>query len=149
VSVNSQTSTNGRIWQALEPFVRSVVPMVLVWAGMVVLAAAGGYPGVVCITPLAWVLATWTGSQYAQLAAGRRARLPLLGPALAGAALGLCLGIIFMIANEVAFVPGVEAEEAARTRLSGLVMPVVGTPVCAVISTVTAWLTRRRLAPAG
>ena len=85
----------------LNPFLRSLLTPTMVWCLAVILATLDNQPGVVCITPVAWLLALWSGGHYVRLCEGRTGRFPLLGPALLGASLGLAMGIIFTIVGMV------------------------------------------------
>ena len=45
----------------LGAFLRTLIAPLIVWSVAVFSATAAGQPGVVCITPLAWLLALWSG----------------------------------------------------------------------------------------
>ena len=67
------------------------------WLVVVLLATWGGYPGVVCVTPVAWLIALRVGlvcvGQSRSAQRGRR----LLEAALAGALIGLLQGLLFWV----------------------------------------------------
>jgi hypothetical protein len=94
---------------------------------------------------MAWLMALWTGTRYATQTAGLPARRPGLAPALAGEALRLNLGLIFVIGSVFAFLSGMDADDTARTLGLGGLMVCAGVPFCAALSALTAWLTGRRL----
>jgi hypothetical protein len=121
--------------------------MVITWTLWVVLATTGGYPGVICVTPMAWLMALWSGMAYARQTAGRPARRPLLAPALVGALLGLYLGLTFVVVNALSLSAGVEGEEWTRAWILSLIILALSIPVCALLSVFTAWLVRRRTQP--
>jgi hypothetical protein len=106
-------------------------------------AIISGQPGVVCVTPMAWVLATWGGTRYISLAGGRPGRRPLLGAALLGALLGVFEGIFFVVVITIA-APPVTAEDVTKTLILDVVMFVVGMLICAGLSVFTAMLTLKR-----
>jgi hypothetical protein len=144
---NHKVGLGGAMGLSRGPFLRALLPMVITWTVWVVLATLGGYPGVICITPMAWLLALWSGMQYATLTVGQPARWPLLAPALVGAVLGLYLGLTFVVVGTVSLTAGLEGEELARTWGFNLLMLVVSIPICAALSVFTAWLVRRRTSP--
>src|SRR5688572_7420885 len=87
---------------------RSVVPPFMIWAAAVIsISFVGRQPGVVCVTPMAWLLACWVGlSCVARSRSGaKRSRLTEAG--LAGGILGLLQGLLFAA---VAPFMGVEAD---------------------------------------
>ena len=67
------------------------------WLIMVLLATFTGYPGVVCITPLAWLISLQAGNLISiQSKSSLRSRR-LIEAALAGGFLGLLQGVLFMV----------------------------------------------------
>ena len=74
-------------------------PLVLFvpWMGLVLVLTWRGQPGVVCLTPVAWLLAAALGRAVASYtpSAGRGLRLRAAG--LAGALLGLLQGLLFAV----------------------------------------------------
>jgi hypothetical protein len=127
-------------------FARAIIPPLLLWVAVVLFGAVSGQPGVVCITPMAWLLALWSGAQYAARTAGQPLKSPLLGPALLGTVLGIGFGLIFILG--ISPLAAQEADPAEAAKYPGLTAAIfVGSVlVCALLSTFTAWLTRRRLA---
>lgn len=75
-------------------FIRALSTWALLWGGTVGLATYQGQPGIVCLTPMAWLLAIPAGLNYVAFAQGRPGRNPFLAGALVGATLGLVLGLI-------------------------------------------------------
>jgi len=132
---------------SVGPFLRSILPMVITWTGWVLLATLGGYPGVICVTPMAWLMALWSGMQYATLTAGQSRRWSPLAPALVGALLGLYLGLTFVLVNALALSAGVHGEERLRAWILSLIVLALGIPICAGLSVFTAWLVQRRSQP--
>ena len=143
-----KTDVTGNLpWIHLGAFWRALLPMLVLWGGWVGLAWAGGYPGVVCMTPLAWLLALWSGKHYAALTAGWPLRWPLLAPALLGAAMGLAMGVMVLVVGWLGMPPG--EDDVAQTATFLMLMAVPGVLACSALSVLTAWLTRRRLLRSG
>lgn len=144
-NTTSSSSSNVRLIDP-EAFARALLPPVIVWGALVLLGNLGGQPGVVCITPMAWLLALWSGTHYALGTSGQPARLPLLAPALLGAVLGLCLGLIFTFGIAPLSTSETDAQEIARYQRMTVFIVIGSVLVCGLLSTFTAWLTQRRLA---
>ena len=128
-------SDNSSPLPALHPnaFWRTLLYPLIVWGVAVVTITAAGQPGVVCVTPMAWLLALWCGRRYVILAGGDPDRF---GPSLLGAALGLAQGLIFALVSTVAM--PVDPSEANKALLLNIIMIAVGVVVCAALSTFTA-----------
>ena len=75
----------------LNAFLRTLIVSLMVWGAAVFVITTAGQPGVVCMTPLTWLLALWSGRQYVRLSNGQPGRL---GPALLGVVVGPGLGLI-------------------------------------------------------
>jgi hypothetical protein len=144
----SQTPTPSAAasWLDGPSFVQALLPPLLVWTTVVLLAMARGVPGAACMTPLAWLLALWSGGRYARGAARRGARLSLLAPALVGLLLGLGIGGLFALATYKVIAAETRPEEIAKGRNLVMVMLVGGAVACPLLSVFTAWSTQRRLA---
>ena len=115
-----------------KAMLRAVLPPFILWAAVVLLVSFGArQPGVVCVTPFAWVLACWVGmSCVAGSRSGRKATL-LTEAALAGGLFGLLQGLLF--AAVVPFM-GVRPEEQQKSLVMSLVVIVVGAIVAALLS---------------
>jgi hypothetical protein len=112
------------------------------WLAMVLLVTWAGYPGVICVTPFAWITATAVGQRCAARSSNPTARGRLLEAALAGAFFGLLQGVLFAV-----FVPALgplRAEEQASALGISLGIVCAGVPVAAGLAAVTAWLAGRR-----
>jgi len=123
----------------LGAFLRALIPPLIVWGVAVVSITAAGQPGVACMTPLAWLLALWSGRQYVSLASGRSG---LWGPVLLGAVLGLSLGLIFASVSALAM--PVDPSEVGKSQTLSAIVIVGGAVVSAALSTFTAYLARRQ-----
>jgi len=87
------------------------------------------------------LMALWCGGRYVRLPGGRPGSL---GPALVGAALGLGMGIIFILVSTRAM--PVDPDEVSKTQILTVIITVGGIVICAVLSLFTAKLTLRRYA---
>ena len=122
----------------LETPLRQFAP----WLAMVLLVTWAGYPGVVCATPMAWLIALAVGLRIASQSPSPSRSQRLTEAALAGAFLGLLQGVLFFIILP-RLGPIAEDEQAAALAIS-LGMLFVGMPVAAGLSVFTAWLVERR-----
>jgi hypothetical protein len=75
----------------------SALPLFAVWLAAVVGITLAGYPGVVCVTPMAWLLALSAGLRCAARSASPAVGKRILEAGLAGALLGLLQGIVRVI----------------------------------------------------
>lgn len=126
-------------------FLRTAIAPLMLWGTTVLLATAAGQPGVGCLTPMAWLYALWAGAAYVRLSGGRPDRIPLLGPALVGVALGFGMSAIFIVVSRQAMPVGDDAGEIEKARNLTAVISVAGAIICALFSVFTAALTLRRL----
>jgi hypothetical protein len=117
----------------LSAFLRALIAPLLAWGAAVLFITVAGQPGVVCMTPMAWLLALWSGRQYVRLSNGQPDRL---GPVLLGAVLGLGLGLIFALVSAQAL--PVDPSEVGKSQMLTAIMIVGGIVVCAAFSTFTA-----------
>lgn len=78
----------------IAALLRAVGMWALLWGGTVFFAAYQGQPGVVCLTPMAWLLALPAGWNYVAFSAGKPGRHPFLAGVLVGAVLGLLFGLL-------------------------------------------------------
>jgi hypothetical protein len=125
-------------------FVRTLAAPLLVWIAVVAAITAAGQPGVVCITPMAWLMALWCGGQYIRLSSERADQRPLLGAALVGTALGLGMSVVFILVSILAMPVGPDPTEISKMQVLTAVISVGGILVCAAFSALTGWLTLRR-----
>ena len=122
----------------LEVPLRQFVP----WLAVVLLATWGGYPGVVCITPMAWLIALNVGLVCVKRSKSEQSSRRLLEAALAGGFLGLLQGILFTVI--IPLMGPIEASEWTRTLILTLILLVAGTLIGAGLSLFTAYLNERR-----
>jgi hypothetical protein len=124
----------------VDAFLRTLLRPVIFWGVTVGVVAASGQPGVVCITPLAWLLALWCGVRYVQLSDGFPGRW---GPALLGAALGLVMGILFVVV--IGRLP-VQPDEVSKMQAITAFMVVGSIIVCTGLSVIAARVALRNYA---
>ncbi len=91
--MNQQTMTNQPFLNT-SAFIRSVAMWVIAWGGTVAFVSYQGQPGILCLTPMAWLLAVPVGLNYVAFSDGKPGRNPFLAGALAGATLGLIFGLL-------------------------------------------------------
>lgn len=115
------------------------------WLAIVLLTVfIGKQPGVVCVTPLAWLIALRVGNFVALRSRSEKTSSRLAEAALAGALLGLLQGILFGVISP--FMGPIQANEWTRTIILILIMLVVGSFVGAGLSFITAYLHEQRKA---
>jgi len=66
------------------------------WLGMVLLLSFAGYPGVVCVTPMVWLIALRVGNLVVWRSKSNLRSRRLTEAAIAGGLLGLLQGILFI-----------------------------------------------------
>ena len=112
------------------------------WLVMVLLVTFAGYPGVVCVTPMAWLIALRVGNLCA---AHSRSMLPkhrLTEAGLAGGLLGLLQGALFGVI--VPFMGPVADNEWAKATGLIVIMVIAGIWIGAGFSFFTAYLNEQR-----
>ena len=114
----------------------------VLWLAMVVLVSLAGYPGVVCVTPMAWLIALRVGNICVARSMSEKASQRLFEAALAGGFLGLLQGILFIVV--IPFSGPIQADERIRTIILFSIMVIVGMVAGAGLSFFTAYLTERR-----
>ena len=112
------------------------------WLIMVLLITFAGYPGVVCVTPMAWLIALRVGNLVAWTSKSGRRSQRLAESALAGALIGLLQGILFAVI--VPLMGPIRNDEMASSIALILLMLVVGTFAGAALSFFTAYLNENR-----
>lgn len=101
-----------------------------------------GYPGVVCVTPMAWLIALRVGNVCVARSRSESSPSRKLEAALAGGILGLLQGILFtVIINQL---EPINLDEQARMFTLTLIMVAVGIIFGAALSFFTAFLNEQR-----
>lgn len=112
------------------------------WLAAVVLVSAAGYPGVVCVTPMAWLLALRVGILCTARSRSEPSSRRVLEAALAGAFLGLSQGILFLVI--LPFLGPYQSDEVTRTVILTVILLFVGILAGAGLSFFTAYLSEQR-----
>jgi hypothetical protein len=81
----------------LRAVVRAVWLPALIWPLLVMAVAAAGAPGVVCVTPMAWLLGLPVGRSCESVTRSTEARKVMLEAAIAGGVLGVTQGVFAAI----------------------------------------------------
>lgn len=123
----------------------------LYWTGAVTAITMFGYPGVVCVTPAAWLLALPVGMRIGrEIATDAEEQAARNSAAVGGALLGLFQALLLAAMLAVApSLPGgaaaAGANELVNPWLIALMGAVIGVPVTAGLSVLMARLVRRRV----
>ncbi len=112
------------------------------WLAMVLLVSLAGYPGVVCVTPMAWLLALRVGNICVARSRSEESSQRLLEAALAGGFLGFLQGILFLVI--IPFMGPIQPNEITKTIVLTLIMLIVGVLAGAALSLFTAFLNEQR-----
>ena len=112
------------------------------WLVAVLLVTVAGYPGVVCVTPMAWLIALRIGNLVALRSLSDLSSQRLTEAALAGGLLGLLQGILFGVITP--FMGPIQADEWTRTIILIIGMLIVGTLIGAGLAYTTAYLIEQK-----
>lgn len=112
------------------------------WLVAVLLVTVAGYPGVVCVTPMAWLIALRIGNLVALRSLSDLSSQRLTEAALAGGLLGLLQGILFGVITP--FMGPIQADEWTRTVLLIIGMLIVGMLIGAGLAYTTAYLIEQK-----
>ena len=112
------------------------------WLVIVLLVTVAGYPGVVCVTPMAWLIALRVGNICVARSRSQLASRRLTEAALAGGLFGFLQGVLFGIISP--FMGPIQDDEWTRAIALILIMIVVGTFAGAGLSFITAYLNEQR-----
>src|SRR6202163_1892 len=119
------------------------LPFVVWLVAVVVVAFGGRQPGVVCATPMAWLLALWVGLRCAAYTRSPQKSSRLTEAALAGGIVGLLQGLLFFAITT--FVMGdIKPDERQKAVILDVVMIVLGSVVSALLSVAIAASQERR-----
>jgi hypothetical protein len=116
----------------------------LYWTGAVIAISLFGYPGVVCMTPVAWLLALPVGMRVPRESASPVSR-QVIEAAVGGGLLGLWQGVLFIATlTAPALLPGSAETALSNSLLLAAVSILAGVPVTAGLAAWTAWMRRER-----
>lgn len=127
----------------LKAIARSIWQPLGIWVAMVLVVAFGGrQPGVVCMTPVAWLLALWVGILYSASSRATTKGSRLIGAAVAGAAFGALQGALFAVVAP--YMGDIKSNEQQKALMLTIIMVVAGAAVCALLSVATAAAQEKR-----
>ena len=132
------TSSRLDLRTVFETPLRQFVP----WLATVLLVTWVGYPGVVCVTPMAWLIALRVGIVSVARSRSVNSSSRKIEAALAGGILGLLQGLLFAVI--ITQLEPINPDEQARTIGLTLGTIVAGTIFGAVLSFITAYLNEQR-----
>ena len=114
----------------------------VLWLAMVILVSLAGYPGVICVTPMGWLIALRVGNLCVARSRSEKSSQRLVEAAFAGGVLGLLQGILFIVI--VPLLGPIQTDEWMQTIILTLIMVIVGIFAGAGLSFFTAYLNERR-----
>ena len=117
------------------------------WLAVVLAATWGGFPGVVCVTPVAWLIALRVGLVCVEQSRSAERNRRLLEAALAGALFGLLQGLLFWVVIP-RMGPILPSEQAQATGLV-VVIVLAGMVFGAGLAVFTGFLREQRRARGG
>ena len=112
-------------------FIAFALPVIF-WYFIVGAVTLFGYPGVVCITPMAWLLAMTVGQTCIHRSISQTKEMRVREARTAGALLGASQGLLFILISLIGF--SIDENEIPRTLLIGSTITLGGTIISAVIS---------------
>lgn len=128
----------------LPALVTGVLPIAILWGLMVALASLAHQPGVICVTPLAWLAATWTGTRYTLACERAGIRPTLLGPTVAGLILGAFMAIVWLLGSRALQDPAASASDIEKERHLDIGISVASLLCCTLFALVGGALARSR-----
>jgi hypothetical protein len=103
------------------------------WLAAVIMVAVGGkQPGVVCVTPMAWLMALWVGLRCAVFTRNEKRSGRLTEAALAGGILGVLQGLL--CAAIIPLMGAIKREEQLKTAILIVAVILIGAVVSALLS---------------
>jgi len=122
-----------------ETPIRQFVP----WLAVVLLVGiVAKQPGVVCVTPMAWLIALRVGIICVAQSRSETSTSRYLEAALAGGVLGFLQGILFAIVS--AQMEPIGADDTTKAYILTIVMLAVGMFAGGVLAFITAYFTEQR-----
>ena len=117
----------------------------VLWLAMVLLVTFAGYPGVVCVTPMAWLLALRVGNVCVARSRSVQSSRRLLEASLAGGFLGFLQGILFLVI--IPLMGPIRPDEITKTIILDAIMLLLGIVAGAGLSFFTAYFNEQRHKP--
>ncbi len=118
----------------LNAFLRSLGTWLMPWFALVLVLTYRGEPSVICLTPMAWLLAIPAGWNYVAVARGNPGRRPFLAGALLGAVLGLLYGLLYCIVALYTMPDDAGPENGISTQGLAFIIVATGTVLAAFLS---------------
>ena len=122
---------------------RAALAPAVFWAGTTILITLSGQPGVFCITPVAWLLAVWSGTFYGQRVGPQRSAA--LGGAIAGLILGAIMAALFAFGSARMMVGETRADELSKNQTLTLAIGLGSVVVCVALAALMAHVAQRRM----
>ncbi len=117
----------------------------LLWTGSVVAISLMGYPGVICMTPVAWLLALPVGIRIYRESSSLGSRL-VKEAALGGGLLGFWQGLlvpVVMVASR--YIPGQNLPDPPSPFFAAGLLVITGVPAAAGLAAlIAAWMARKK-----
>jgi phosphatidylglycerophosphate synthase len=135
---NSSSPNSLDVRTAIETPLSQFAP----WLAIVLLVTWAGYPGVVCVTPMAWLIALRVGIISVLRSRSEESSKRLTEASIGGAILGLLQGILFAVI--ISRLQPISASDQAKSNVLTLIMIVVGIFAGAGLSFFTGYLREQR-----
>src|SRR5215207_4336742 len=123
----------------ISALIRSLGMWLLLWGLVVLFVAYQQQPGVICLTPMAWLLALPAGWNYVVFARGKAGRQPFVAGAILGALLGLLYGLLFFGVASYGMPVGSDPEEITKMQNMVIFMIAGGMVIAALLGGFMAW----------
>lgn len=123
----------------ISALIRFLGMWLLLWGLVVLFVAYQQQPGVICLTPMAWLLALPAGWNYVVFARGKAGRQPFVAGAILGALLGLLYGLLFFGVASYGMPVGSDPEEITKMQNMVIFMIAGGTVIAALLGGFMAW----------
>ncbi|HZT60102.1 MAG TPA: hypothetical protein VFA21_15955 [Pyrinomonadaceae bacterium] len=112
---------------------KSLLPPLIAWTTVVLFVTFVGHqPGVVCVTPVAWGMACWTGMKCVRASRSAAKSSLLVEAAIAGGLLGLLQGVLFAIIAP--YMGEVRPDEQQKSLILSVVIIAAGALISAGLS---------------
>ncbi len=141
---NTARPAGFNVMAGLRPVAAAMIPYTVV----VVLATWQGYPGIVCVTPLAWSLGLWVGAQAALVSRRAGNTRPVAEAGVAGALCGLVMGVLFAVAGPRMGASPTQDEQLQALMLGLCLLTPLGILVTGGLAAASAARWQKRLAAA-
>lgn len=126
----------------LQAIISGLFLPLLIWTGSVVTISLMGYPGVVCMTPVFWVLAFPVGIRVRRESSSPT-REVIIEAAIGGAALGFWQAVLLAAVMAASpWLPGRYAGELPSPYLIGAAAALISMPVTSGLAAFIAWKMR-------